>query len=206
MRATIRRPVECVSKSDARPRGSRRTARACAGSARAARARLRRSAQDEELRQNSPQPTYEGRVERRAEDERVASRDELSRPSRTIPGAGSGNVMLGTTQPVFPRETPHPTSPRSSTRHGRAGAGQLPRAGKPDDATSDDDDRGALHRGNASHRSCGASPARRRPATSSTTSTNARAAGESVRSACHASPISRGGIPRTSSVVISGSL
>ena len=36
-------------------------------------------------------------------------------PSRTIPGAGSGKVRLGTTQPVFPRETPPPISPRSSS-------------------------------------------------------------------------------------------
>src|SRR5215216_1703267 len=36
-------------------------------------------------------------------------------PSRTIPGAGSGYVKLGETQPVLPRETPPPTRARSRT-------------------------------------------------------------------------------------------
>src|SRR5271165_5755877 len=36
-------------------------------------------------------------------------------PSRNMPGAGSGYVKLGETQPVLPRDTPPPTPARSST-------------------------------------------------------------------------------------------
>src|SRR4051794_18967460 len=37
------------------------------------------------------------------------------RPSRTMPGAGSGYARLGETHPVLPRDTPPPTPARSST-------------------------------------------------------------------------------------------
>src|SRR5262249_9626285 len=60
--------------------------------------------------------------QRRNEGSRLGRRTNASppvtswrMPSRTIPGAGSGYVKLGQTQPVLPREVPLPTALRSST-------------------------------------------------------------------------------------------
>jgi hypothetical protein len=70
----------------------------------------------------APEPADERRIEAGRSTNASPPVSSCRRPSRTIPGAGSGYVKLGETQPVLPRETP-PIAARSSTR-------RRPRAGR----------------------------------------------------------------------------
>ncbi len=58
------------------------------------------------------------------------------RPSRTMPGPGSGAAMLGTIQPVLPAETPPPSDSALEHPYRRSGAVELPRARQADDTAA----------------------------------------------------------------------
>ena len=149
VRATTTSPVECVSKSmpglavavvelERPPVQLEQRAQACVE------ARGRGAAPE------LPEPTHERRVERGAEDERIPSRDELRHALANHSGRRQREGQAGNDPAGVPARDAATDLAALEQRHRSTRTGQLPGAGKPDDATADDDDRGALHDGNAS--------------------------------------------------------